>query len=761
VKAFSRHTIPLLLCFLVAIAFSLKNVREPDLWWQLKTGEWILEHKQVPQKDVFSYTFEGKPWINIKWGSEVLYALVSEATGPECIFLIQLVISCLLLYILYLLCLYFSDWFGMESPDKKSFIIFSLLLALYGLEFRIIGRPEMFSHLFTALFFLLLLRHQRQSTKEIFWLVPLQLAWANMHEAFGTGVVLMLLFSGAAWFNWWYGRKQKFEKAKPVLLSLATLLSIAGIIVNPNGAGLLLRPFNIFGQVFENKFTTELMDYTSYLFWQKEAYIAVSILVISLTGLLLFFRSGRNKNEKLLAFMVRENLTATILVMLAFVYLASTAYRNIAFWIIVAIPLFSTSLTILFAKIRNPKIHDMLRHLYLVNILIGVLLYVSVVSGQFYKWYERNDRYGLEIVSNINPGGAADFILKNKLQGHAFCDYLTSSYLLWKLYPEFKSFIDLRDLDVFDNDFFYRFAEAINDGDVFRKLDSTYHFRYAVVLANPQFSRLLNYLYTDSTYSLAFVDAVATVFVKQREKNNTHTITPTGPQPQSKTAFALSKLFNPFYHTFDYVEVDNNLLAASFFNMLGRTDLVKNYTLLSSRNAREKYQANELLGQVYFNLASADTVQATSSLMLDSAKYYLHLCQKENSAYVPAYMDFGAIAFHEQHYKDALKNFEKAASFEKNNLNAHLYAGRTLTVMANQSSGSSQKKYMEAALEHYEKADRLNPNNPLIMSSMGFLYFRLNDCEHAVLYLDQVKDFEGLPAQERAAAKECLSKCGH
>ena len=759
-SSFFKNKFPIILCYLVAIAFSLKNVREPDLWWQLKTGEWIMEHKQVPKQDVFSYTFEGKPWVNIKWGSEVIYATVAKIAGPESVFLLQIIVSCLLVFLLYKLCSFAATWFETDHPEKNALIIFTILFAIFGLEYRIIGRPEMFSHLFTALFLLLLFRNQKNNSKEILWLIPLQLLWANMHEAFGIGVVITMIFFVSSWINYLYGKKLKLEIEKPIRLSIVTVLSIAAIAVNPYGIELLIKPFEIFGQVFENKFTTELFDYSSYLFWQKEAYIAIIILTIAVAGILFLFKTQRNKTEHLIAFIIRKRLLVVILLLISFTYLASTAYRNIAFLMIVAAPFFYAALNLLLSKISSNKFNQAILNFYFINIILGVVLYVSVVSGKYYQYFERNDRFGLEVVSNINPIGATEFIVKNNLHGNAFTDYLTSSYLLWKLYPTYKTFIDLRDLDVFDNQFFNQFAEAISDGNSFKKLDSVYHFNYAVVLANPQFSRLLNYLYNDSTYQLAFVDAVAAVFVKNSVKQKDVPLTPTIAQSQNGIAYLLSKLFNPFYHTFDYNEIDNNLLAASFYSMLGESEIVKKYTLQSAQISKEKYQANELLAQYYYNIATNDTSTARQTMMMDSAKYYLQMSLKENAEYAPTYMDLGAIAFREQRFKDALKNFEKAAQLEKNNLNANLYAAEALTTMANQ-GGSQQKKNLQEAISFYKKADRLNPNNPIIMSNMGFVYYRLNDCEHAVFYLEQVKDFEGLSQKEKDYAKECLSRCGH
>ena len=58
-------------CLLTGIVFSLKNLREPDIWWMLRTGEWIWENKSFISADMLSFTKEGNNWINVKWGFEV------------------------------------------------------------------------------------------------------------------------------------------------------------------------------------------------------------------------------------------------------------------------------------------------------------------------------------------------------------------------------------------------------------------------------------------------------------------------------------------------------------------------------------------------------------------------------------------------------------------------------------------------------------------------------------------------------------------
>ncbi len=57
-------------------------LRDSDTMWQIRVGQWILEHGAMPTSDVFSFTRFGEPWISSSWLSQVMYALVY---GGDCI----------------------------------------------------------------------------------------------------------------------------------------------------------------------------------------------------------------------------------------------------------------------------------------------------------------------------------------------------------------------------------------------------------------------------------------------------------------------------------------------------------------------------------------------------------------------------------------------------------------------------------------------------------------------------------------------------
>lgn len=48
------------------------SASDPDVWWHLRSAEWILQHGAVPQTDPFSSFGMGKPWAAYSWLFELL-----------------------------------------------------------------------------------------------------------------------------------------------------------------------------------------------------------------------------------------------------------------------------------------------------------------------------------------------------------------------------------------------------------------------------------------------------------------------------------------------------------------------------------------------------------------------------------------------------------------------------------------------------------------------------------------------------------------
>jgi hypothetical protein len=67
--------------YLLLLALGSRLLADPDTYWQIALGDWIIAHHQVPHVDTFSSTLAGAPWISSQWLAQVLFAQVYAAAG--------------------------------------------------------------------------------------------------------------------------------------------------------------------------------------------------------------------------------------------------------------------------------------------------------------------------------------------------------------------------------------------------------------------------------------------------------------------------------------------------------------------------------------------------------------------------------------------------------------------------------------------------------------------------------------------------------
>src|SRR5689334_6433541 len=60
---------------------SQTDILDYDLWWHLRTDDWILSHRAFPTAGVFSQYGANKSWIAYSWGFEVILSSFFRAFG--------------------------------------------------------------------------------------------------------------------------------------------------------------------------------------------------------------------------------------------------------------------------------------------------------------------------------------------------------------------------------------------------------------------------------------------------------------------------------------------------------------------------------------------------------------------------------------------------------------------------------------------------------------------------------------------------------
>jgi hypothetical protein len=68
--------------FLAVFAMAARISVDTDTWWHLRAGQWIVENRQIPREDVFSYTRAGESWEYPGWLVEVPLYWLYQLAGP-------------------------------------------------------------------------------------------------------------------------------------------------------------------------------------------------------------------------------------------------------------------------------------------------------------------------------------------------------------------------------------------------------------------------------------------------------------------------------------------------------------------------------------------------------------------------------------------------------------------------------------------------------------------------------------------------------
>lgn len=185
----SDRILLVLLLACLALASGLSPITNYDYWWHLKTGALILEAKEVPRADPFSFTAKGEPWVDHEWLFQVASCLGHAALGPA------VLVALKALFVLGLALLMARH--ARREGSSEAGIAILTSAALVGAAFRFDVRPELVSLLGLPLVIWLAIRARDSGRHRLLLVVPAIVAlWSNLHP--GAILAPVVLAAGAA-----------------------------------------------------------------------------------------------------------------------------------------------------------------------------------------------------------------------------------------------------------------------------------------------------------------------------------------------------------------------------------------------------------------------------------------------------------------------------------------------------------------------------------------------------------------------------------
>ncbi len=231
-----------LLLFLAASAaavVSLQRQVDPDLFWHLRGGLDILRSERIVLPESWNYLFEGRPWVNQQWATEVLFYSAFRWGGYGGLLVLKGLLACAMVL------------FALAALRGRSLAVRFLCAGVFvGTTLHyFIFRTHLMSLLCTAV--LVFLLERRGARDRLPWVLLLFALWANLHALFGLGLLILGLWVVVRWLQ---GRGR--FNAEVLWDAASVPLACAATLANPFGWGVWQTAFSALGDP-ETKLVTE------------------------------------------------------------------------------------------------------------------------------------------------------------------------------------------------------------------------------------------------------------------------------------------------------------------------------------------------------------------------------------------------------------------------------------------------------------------------------------------------------------------------
>jgi hypothetical protein len=464
--------------FLFFSLVSKGYLMDPDIWWHLKVGDWIVQHHAVPEVGILSRTAADHQWVAYSWGFEVLLSRIYRWTGLVGFAYFAIILAQMVIAILFGTCYALSGRFW-----RSSFLtLFGGLAYVYSLY----PRPVFFSMiLFTLMLYMILQAQRSGRIQPLYWFPLLFLIWANLHiqfiyglATFGLFIVVEMSLRLAARMHW------NLDSVQPASLPLSQLMGILAACFATSCIG----PYSYRLFVVVVKYSKATQTYSVIQELQSPSFTGFTYYMFLFLILGAFYAVGWRKKIDL--FRLSLLLVATV-----------CSFRTVrdAWFPIIPAALFLAD----FPLKEEGREERVSKQGFCV--FASVMVVLTFLLGSNMAFNERGIDF---LVSQEYPVDASNFVRQTRPPGPLYNDFNWGGFLTWYL-PDYPVVVDGRN-DLYGDEFVARHI-MFSVGD---KTEGDPRLDEAGVVMLPKETPLAKLMKRDTRFRLVFEDRLADVFYK-------------------------------------------------------------------------------------------------------------------------------------------------------------------------------------------------------------------------------------------------------
>jgi hypothetical protein len=461
-----------------------------DIWWNLSTGRWVVEHHALPTTYPFSFAPQVGQFYDTQWLAHVIFYGMYGLLGVEGIVLVDVfVVTATFAFVLAI------AWH--RSGNRYVAAVCTAGCAVLALS-NLQPRAQVFGFLlFAASYWLVTVPRRGPAT--LVALGAVEVTWANTHGSSFLGPVLTSLLLGGevvelAVSSGW---RDRAAQRRFVWLGAALVIQGLALLVTPYGLAGFGYAYGAMTDPTARRYGEEwlpptLSTFTGGAFFASLAMVAAAVA---------FSRRIR---------------PADALVLLLFAWFGFQAVRNVIWWGMAMTPILAAQLssTPLRARLealeasaraqaqRRRGVDRMMAGL-LVCLMIGTLPWVKA-------WNPIVPDEDRRLVSAEEPERAAAFLEAHDLPSRMFAPQVWGAYLGWRLWPRYASMVGPI-IEIHPASVWTDYLRIASGGAGWDTLLDAYGVDLLVLDAKEQ-ARLVDLLRVSGTWAELYADGQATIF---------------------------------------------------------------------------------------------------------------------------------------------------------------------------------------------------------------------------------------------------------
>lgn len=457
---------------------------DSDLGRHLTLGRIILETHQIPTRDLLSFTKPDQPRPPYEWLAQVLFTIAFRLLKLDGVVLFTAFVIATSFLLVYA-----------DATHRSNAPILTLTLTAWAAiasSLHWLTRPHIFSFLFLAIW-LHCLERIRTNKPVSLWAFPaLMLIWANMHGGFIFGFLAWLAYC-AGWL-WQVFRKQTRRAVGKRLLIIGSISFIASI-ATPD-------LWHNWQAVFNNQsafILNRTIETTPPNFRSPSIWPFAGLLVAT----------------TLLAFLNRKRVVSSHFFLLAGLAAMGLAMaRNIPLFAIAAAPILVEWTRQIFV---NENVWTRLENGFssidagIRNFFIWPIIVVIAAAAFLLFHKTKTQTTFFQFDPRVFPVQAANWIEMHPMQENVFNDFNWGGYLLYRLWPNQRVFIDSQS-DFYGEGFLRQYEQVITTSNGWESVLNQYKIQWVIIPIN---SPLASTLAGMPEWQVAYSDQIAIILSRK------------------------------------------------------------------------------------------------------------------------------------------------------------------------------------------------------------------------------------------------------